>query len=171
MSTTADGPPVDRFLDRLADFDVSHAVVSPDGVADAVADAADEPAVGVELPDGLGELPGSVATDPSPSDLEAAATGVTHADLGVADYGSLALPATADGVEPVSLYGDRHVAVVAADDVVPGMPEALAELGDRFRGDGDSVVLATGPSATADMGALVQGAHGPKTVHAVVVDE
>lgn len=169
MSTTAGGPPVDRFLDRLDDFDVTHTVVAPDGVADAIADVADEPAVGVELPDGLGELPGFVATDPSPSDLEAAATGVTHADLGVADYGSLALPATADGVEPVSLYGDQHVAVVAADDVVPGMPEALSALGDRFRADGDSVVLATGPSATADMGALVQGAHGPKTVHAVVV--
>jgi len=170
MSTTAGDPPVDRFLDRLADFDVSHAVTTPDGVADAVADAADDPAVGVPLPEGLGELPPSVATDPSPSDLEAAATGVTHADLGVADYGSLALPATADGVEPVSLYGDTHVAVVAAEDVVPGMPEALSELGDRFREAGDSVVLATGPSATADMGALVQGAHGPKTVHAVVVE-
>jgi L-lactate dehydrogenase complex protein LldG len=171
MSTIADEPPVGRFLDRLADFDVSYTVTTPDGVADAVADVADDPAVGVPLPDGLGELPPSVATDPSPSDLEAAATGVTHADLGVADYGSLALPATADGVEPVSLYGDKHVAVVAAENVVPGMPEALSALGDRFHVDGDSVVLATGPSATADMGALVQGAHGPKTVHAVVVEE
>jgi len=170
MSTTAGDPPVGRFLDRLADFDVSHTVTTPDGVADAVADVAHDPAVGVPLPEGLGELPDAVATDPSPGDLEAAATGVTQADLGVADYGSLALPATADGVEPVSLYGDQHVAVVAAEDVVPGMPEALSELGDRFRADGDSVVLATGPSATADMGALVQGAHGPKTVHAVVVE-
>lgn len=170
MSTAPGDPPVDRFLVRLGDFDVSYTRTTPEGVAAAVDNVVEDPAVGVPLPDGLGELPDGVTTDPSPSELRAAATGVTQADLGVADYGSLALPATADGVEPVSLYGDTHVAVVASENVVPGMPEALAELGDRFRADGDSVVLATGPSATADMGALVQGAHGPKTVHAVVVD-
>jgi L-lactate dehydrogenase complex protein LldG len=32
-------------------------------------------------------------------------------------------------------------------------------------------VLATGPSATADMGELVLGAHGPESVHVVILDE
>jgi L-lactate dehydrogenase complex protein LldG len=49
------------------------------------------------------------------------------------------------------------------------MPEAFDWLGDEFRAKRDSVVLATGPSATADMGALVQGAHGPKTVDIILV--
>ena len=34
-----------------------------------------------------------------------------------------------------------------------------------------SVVLATGPSATADMGTLVHGVHGPKDVHVVLVTD
>jgi len=161
---------LDRFLDRLGDFDVSHARTPPGGVADAVAAAADGSVVGVPLPDGLGDLPDRVDTDWTPADLRRAGTGVTAATLGVADYGSLVLPSTPEGIEPVSLFADRHVAVVDAGDVVPGMAEALAELGDRFREDADSAVVATGPSATADMGALVQGAHGPETVHAVVVD-
>ncbi|WP_436928474.1 LUD domain-containing protein [Halosimplex halobium] len=167
--TAAEGATLNRFLDRLDDFDVSHALVAPDGVAAAVDAAASEPAVGVALPDGLGDLPAGVTTDWSPADLRGAATGVTPASLGVADYGSLVLPTTPAGVEPVSLFADGHVAVVAERDVVPGMADALARLGDRFRADGDSAVVATGPSATADMGALVKGAHGPKTVHAVVV--
>ncbi|TKX83368.1 hypothetical protein EXE43_24625, partial [Halorubrum sp. SS5] len=33
------------------------------------------------------------------------------------------------------------------------------------------VVFATGPSATADMGGLVHGAHGPKEVHVVLLRE
>jgi len=31
--------------------------------------------------------------------------------------------------------------------------------------------LATGPSATADMGALVRGAHGPERVHVLLIDD
>ena len=99
-----------------------------------------------------------------------ARTGVTAAALGVADYGSVVLRSDREGTEPVSLYVDRHVAVVRASDVVPDMPAAFERLGPLLR-DGASAVLATGPSATADMGALVKGAHGPKTVHVVVLDE
>jgi len=163
------GPLLDRFLDRLDDFDVSHTLVTPAGVPDAVDAVASDPAVGIGLPDGLGTLPERVSTDWSPATLRTAATGVTPASFGIADYGSLVLPTTTDGVEPVSLFAEAHVAVLAADDVVPGMADALTRLGDQFRADAESAILATGPSATADMGALVKGAHGPKTVHAVVV--
>jgi len=37
--------------------------------------------------------------------------------------------------------------------------------------DGDDVILATGPSATADMGDLVLGAHGPRAVHALLLED
>jgi L-lactate dehydrogenase complex protein LldG len=50
------------------------------------------------------------------------------------------------------------------------MRDLFAALGPRCREDGTDVIVATGPSATADMGALVTGAHGPKAVHAVLVD-
>lgn len=142
--------------------------VAPDGVTDAVATLVDPPAVGVALPDGLA-LPSSVATDPTPADLDAAATGVTAASLGIADYGTVVLPADAAGSEQVSLFPERHVVVVRAADLVPGMREAIDALGDRLR-DGASAVLATGPSATADMGDLVIGAHGPREVDVVLVE-
>jgi L-lactate dehydrogenase complex protein LldG len=136
-----------------------------------LSDVARDPAVGTPLPFDV-TLPDWVETKPTPADLDEATTGITAAELGIADYGSVVLPSTPAGTEPVSLFPDLHVAVLRADDVVAGMPEAFEFLGRAFReGDHSSAVLATGPSATADMGDLVRGAHGPKEVHVVMLDE
>jgi L-lactate dehydrogenase complex protein LldG len=69
------------------------------------------------------------------------------------------------------LLPERHVVVLRAADVVPGTREALAELDRRADDAARSHVLATGPSATADMGGLVRGAHGPAEVHLVLVGD
>jgi L-lactate dehydrogenase complex protein LldG len=155
-------------LDRL---DVGWTHTTSDGLADVLAEVATEPAVGAALPFDV-SLPDWITTEPAPRDLDEATTGVTAAGLGIADYGSVVIPSTPAGTEPVSLFPDLHVAVLCTDDVVPGMPEAFDALGELFRdGDHGSAVLATGPSATADMGALVRGAHGPREVHVVMLDE
>lgn len=132
----------------------------------------EQPAVGSPLPfEGVDIADAGVDTDPSPSALEAAATGVTPAGLGIAEYGTVTLPSSAAGEELVSLYTRRHVAVVAASDVVEDMRTAYERLGEDFSEGMDTQVLATGPSATADMGTLVQGVHGPHEVHVVVLED
>jgi L-lactate dehydrogenase complex protein LldG len=154
-------------LDRL---DVGWTRTTPRGLADALREVCEGTTVGTELPFERAELPAFVEREPSPSGLEAARTGVTAATLGIADYGSVVIEGTAAGEEPVSLFTDRHVAVLRSEDVVPDMATAFRELGPRLR-EGTSAVLATGPSATADMGELVLGAHGPESVHVVILDE
>lgn len=155
-------------LERL-DVDWTH--TTRDGLADVLGDVATEPVVGTPLPFDV-SLPEWVNTEPSPAELDEATTGVTAAGLGIADYGSVVLPGTPEGTEPVSLFPDLHVAVLRTDDVVPGMMEAFEYLGPELRdGDHSSAIIATGPSATADMGELVKGAHGPKDVHVVMLDE
>lgn len=154
-------------LDRL---DVGWTVTGRADATAAIAEVVEAPAVGVELPFEGVSLPDDVVTDPTPAALERARTGVTAAGLAVADYGSILLEADPEGTEAVSLFPDRHVAVLDAGDVVADMRTAFAELGPRLRA-GESGVLATGPSATADMGELVRGAHGPASVHVVVLDE
>jgi len=141
----------------------------------AIEDAITEPAVGVAL-DGMGadgfslaETP--VTVDPTPVALREATTGVTSADLGVGDYGSLVLTMTDQASELVSLFVERHVAILHEQDIQPDMDAAVAELDERFNETGRSAIIATGPSATADMGALVKGAHGPESVHVIVVEE
>ncbi len=158
----------ERSLERL---EVDATRVAPSDAGEVIGDVVRAPAVGVPLPFEGVDLPESVTTDPTPAELGDAATGVTPAGLGVADYGSVVVQSRPDGTEPVSLYPDLHVAVLRTGDVVPGMPEAYEWIGEEFRTGHASAVIATGPSATADMGALVRGVHGPTDVHVVLVDD
>ena len=163
---------LEPFRDSLAARGVSLSETTPDGCAGAVADAVGESsAVGAPLPAKFGSLPAAVTTRPTTAELDDATTGVTPAVLGVADYGSVLLESDPEGTELASLYPERHVAVLRAADVVADMPAAFDRLGPRLREERGSVVFATGPSATADMGSLVLGAHGPKAVHVVLVHD
>lgn len=131
----------------------------------------DAPAVGTPLPFEDVSLPESVDTDLTVEGLEAAKTGITAAGYGIADYGSVVIQGDESGEEPVSLYADEHIAVVAASDVLPDMSAAFDRLAADIRSGTGQAVIATGPSATADMGALVKGAHGPIDVTVVVLED
>ncbi|WP_336326834.1 LUD domain-containing protein [Halovenus sp. HT40] len=159
----------DRFATEVRRYNVGITEVSPSGVTAAIEEAIEQPAVGTALPWEGVELPDSVAIEPTAADLDAATTGVTAAELAVAEYGSILLRTDEAGSEPVSLFNDLHVAVLREEDIVPDMTAAFEHIGARAREDRSSAILATGPSATADMGALVQGAHGPKAVELIII--
>lgn len=160
-----------RFRESAEPLGVTVTRVDREGVAAAVAAAVEPPLVAAGR-SALGEALESVTVpaEPTRAALEAATTGVTPAAMGVAESGSVVLVPDGTGVEPVSLYPERHVAVLEAAALVPDLAAALAELGPALA-DGGDAILATGPSATADMGDLVVGAHGPATVHVVLVEE
>ncbi|QKY20207.1 LUD domain-containing protein [Halolamina sp. CBA1230] len=137
----------------------------------ALADAIEPPAVGTPLPfDGV-SLPEGVTVPPTPGELEAATTGVTPAFGGIADYGTVVVESRPEGDELVSLYPERHVAVLRESDLVADVDEATAGLRERITAERGSAVLATGASATADMGATVEGVHGPREVHVIVLTD
>ncbi len=164
---------------RIAEFEASvgeygtaHRTTAADAES-TIADLIEEPAVGAPIPIddvSLSSLP--IELDPTPADLEAAKTGVTVAGLGIAPYGTITIQTTPAGDEPASLFPDRHVAVVAASDIAADMREAMSWIEADVSGDGPSThILATGPSATADMGELEIGVHGPGEVDIVVVTD
>ncbi|MFD1633069.1 LUD domain-containing protein [Haloplanus ruber] len=169
MATTTTNP-LSTFEDALDELGVALTRTTTDEFAATLDGVVRAPAVGTPLPFDVA-YPDSVAVDPTPAALERAATGVTPASFGVANYGSVFLPSTADGAEPVSLYPELHVPVIRAGDVLPDLPEALDRFGETARADAASAIVGTGPSATADMGELVLGAHGPEAVHVVMLDE
>ena len=125
--------------DRVVTFEADlegvstvHRTVAAD-FEETLAGAIVEPAVGTGIPTedvSLADTP--VETDPSPADVLAAETGVTPAGLGVANYGTVTLPASEEPREVVSLYCTRHVAVLAESDLVADMPAAY----DRLSEDG-----------------------------------
>ncbi|MFU8866814.1 LutC/YkgG family protein [Natronococcus sp.] len=167
-------PAVERFETALADLDVPITRTAPTGEAfeDVLRTVVTDPdaVVGTPLPFESVSLPDWVDDEPTPGALESATTGVTAASLGIAAYGSVVLPSTPEGSEPVSLFPEHHVAVLRRSDLVADMPTAIERLGPVLR-EGGSAIVATGPSATADMGALVKGAHGPKAVHVVLLGD
>jgi L-lactate dehydrogenase complex protein LldG len=161
---------VETFEASLDGLDVTRARTTPDGLEEALSDAVVEPVVGAPLPFEELSLPDWIPTRPTAGELRAARTGVTGVGGGIAEYGTLIVQSRPGGDEPVSLYPERHVAVLRASDLVAGVPEALSFLGGEFDAGRDSAVFATGMSATADMGEAVRGVHGPREVHVVIVE-
>ena len=161
---------LERFERRATDAGCSVHRVPAAEVGATLADLLDPPAVGAPLPFAGVSLPESVDVDPTASTLESAGTGVIPARFGIADYGSVAVASTPAGDEHASLWPGHHVAVLAASDVVDDMAAGVERAGEIARAGGD-VVFATGPSATADMGELVVGAHGPRRASVVVVED
>jgi len=166
----------DSFVSSLADVDVSVIQTDTTDIQLVVENSTTDPAVGVSLDEIFNDpafslASTSVTVDPTPAALLDAKTGVTGAKIGVGDYGSLSLSMTDQASELISLFVEKHVAILRSEDIVGDMRTALESLADDFAQSRSSTIIATGPSATADMGSLVKGAHGPKEVHVVIVGE
>ena len=161
-----------QFESSLDEIDVMQSRTSSEAFQQELKRTVPEPAVGVPIPiDGVSLDEAPITTDPTPKELEPAKTGVSPAGIGIASYGTLVIEDTPGGAESVSLFPDLHVAVVRASDIVESMSAAFERLGPLIRDEGSSAIPETGPSATADMGALVRGAHGPENVHVIIITD
>ena len=97
--------------------------------------------------------------------------GITGCFCAIAETGTLVMASGTQTPSATFLLPDTHVAIVLADQVVPGMEEAFA----RVRGEQGAlpraVNLVSGPSRTGDIEqTIVLGAHGPFRVHILLVD-
>ncbi|MFB6299341.1 MAG: LUD domain-containing protein [Halobacteriales archaeon] len=163
---------VATFEDSLRGLEVTWDRTTSEEFEATVMDVIEEPAVGAPLPfEELSLADTPVTLDPTPTELTGATTGVTAAGAGIAEYGTLMIQSRPGGDEPVSLYAERHVAVLRQSDLVAGVPEAISWLGEEFDAGNKSAIFASGASATADMGALVEGVHGPRDVHVIIVTD
>ncbi len=110
-----------------------------------------------------------VLSDPTPEQWVDSPVGVTEAFAGVASTGSVCVDVGYQRTGMASLLAPLHIAVVAAETIVP-QPRDLFRA-DVLGGKGltRSFVFITGPSATADMGPLVRGVHGPHRLHIIVL--
>ena len=96
---------------------------------------------------------------------------VTGCAVAIAETGTIALDGgELSGRRAATLVPDLHVCVVRAEQVVPGVPEAVAALGQAAAG-GRPITLVSGPSATSDIELeRVEGVHGPRRLEVVLVD-
>ena len=162
-------------LDELAVLvaELSHDLAGGDAVV-APGLAAARPALARRLPvQGMRTV--EVNPDDPATSFAGVAVGISEALLGLAETGSLVV---ADALPDrlVRMLSPRHVVVLDAAWIVPGLDEAGALLRELLlRGDGQGtigryVTFITGPSRTADIEmSLTVGAHGPAELHVAVV--
>lgn len=162
----ADDDRLARFVERVEDYRASVVRCGAGEVADRVAGILDgRPAV---VPADLDlALPDAVVDEGlTHADLDRIGAVVTRARVGIAETGTIVLDhGPGQGRRVITLLPDVHVCVVDADQVVADVPQAVARL-DPARPQ----TWISGPSATSDIElSRVEGVHGPRHLHVVLV--
>lgn len=164
---------VERFCGRVADYKATVERVDAGGLAAAIAAAlggarvAVPPGLPPEWTAALDVAPVVDSPALSTTELDAVDAVLTGCVVGVAETGTVVLQSgPLCGRRALTLIPDVHVCVVRAADVVDDVPAALA----RLRPD-RPLTWVSGPSATSDIELdRVEGVHGPRTLHVLVVD-
>jgi L-lactate dehydrogenase complex protein LldG len=172
---------VSHFAERVADYRAVVVRCAPADVPARVVEAL-AGATRVVVPPGLpDDLHAAVSTAAATTTVDDGSLGareldgydavVTEAAVGIAETGTIVLDhGPGQGRRAISLVPDLHVCVVRADQVVPDVPDALPLLAPA-RVAGRPLTWISGPSATSDIELdRVEGVHGPRTLHVVLVD-
>jgi L-lactate dehydrogenase complex protein LldG len=110
-----------------------------------------------------------VVFSPTEAELASAEFGISDAFAAIASTGSVCVSVTKGLGGSVSLFARKHVAVVDANTIVARPGDLLLNPSLREKTLNRDFVFISGPSATADMGPLVRGVHGPGKVHVVIL--
>ena len=171
---------VDRFVEEAERVSATVArVATPANVPGAIADYLAEH----KLPANL-----KVAPDPALDDIpwsdqptlcivkgrgeESDAVSITAAFVGVAETGTLILLSGPEHPSTLNFLPETHIVVLRADQLVGSYEDAWSQLRARGLGMPRAVTMVTGPSRTADIEQTLQlGAHGPRRLHIVLIDD
>jgi L-lactate dehydrogenase complex protein LldG len=106
----------------------------------------------------------------SAHELDLLGGALTACAAGIAETGSFVLDGgPGQGRRALTLVPDLHVCVIAEDQIVGLVPEAVERLEPAVR-EGRPLTFVSGPSATSDIELdRVEGVHGPRILHVLVV--
>jgi L-lactate dehydrogenase complex protein LldF len=180
---------VDLFAERVAEYRATVHRVGEAEVGETVAriaKAADAQRLGIpaDLPEewrpggeesvaggaGTGQIDLVEDAPISVTELDALDGALTGCAVAIAEVGAFVLDGgPGQGRRALSLVPDLHICVVREDQVVGLVPEAVAVL-EASVTSGRALTFVAGPSATSDIELdRVEGVHGPRTLHVVVV--
>ncbi len=167
---------LERFIDRLHDYDAHVEFCDDAGLAGAIARALYAcGAKRVLVPAGLDvgcpeELERVEDAALRVSELDRVDAVVTRCTVAIAETGTLVLQTVpGQGRRAATLVPDIHVCIVRERDVVMTVPEAFNRLASTTT---LPTTFVSGPSATADIEMTrIKGVHGPRTLYVVLEAE
>lgn len=123
----------------------------------------------ISLFESLSQLP-NIVTHPSEEQMVTTKIGITDAFAGVARTGSICVSISKNLDSSIALYTREHIAILYSKSIVPRPRDVFSK--DVLGGKGTirNFVFITGTSATADMGPLVRGVHGPGKLHIIILE-
>jgi L-lactate dehydrogenase complex protein LldG len=90
----------------------------------------------------------------------------------IAETGTLMLPSAPERPTTLNLLADTEIVVLRASRLVGAYEEAWDLLREEIGGMPRNVMLVTGPSRSADIEQTLElGAHGPRQLHVVLIDD
>jgi L-lactate dehydrogenase complex protein LldG len=95
-----------------------------------------------------------------------------HAFAGIAETGTLMLPSAPQRPTTLNLLADSEIVLLRTSRLVGAYEEAWDLLRSELGAMPRNVMLVTGPSRSADIEQTLElGAHGPRRLHVVLVDD
>jgi iron-sulfur cluster protein len=166
-----------RFSERVGEYRATVRSATPDELKTVLEElcgeaGAERLAVPADLPGGW--RPGGIELVQddglSAAELDGLDGALTGCALAIAETGTIVLDGgEAQGRRALSLVPDYHLCVVREDQIVSLVPEAVEALQPAVQ-DGRPLTFIAGPSATSDIELnRVEGVHGPRTLHVVVL--
>lgn len=168
-----------QFIERVADYKVMVQRVDARSLSQAIAEACVKRGVQHLV------IPADVPEDWRPPQVELlpdnttlsyeqldTSDGVlTGCALAIAQTGTIVINGgVAQGRRALTLLPDYHLCIVFEHQIVDLVPEAIADLRDAVLAERRPITFISGPSATSDIELnRVEGVHGPRTLHVLVV--
>ena len=174
----AAGERVERFAERVRDYQADVRRVTADELPGAVDAVCAELGLGkVAVPPQLPPQWRPTAVEVVPDDgltaeqLDAIDGAVTGCATAIAETGTIVLDGQAhSGRRLLTLMPDHHLCLVAEDQIVELVPEAIALLAPAVTERQVPVTLVSGPSASSDIElSRVEGVHGPRHLVVLIV--
>ncbi|MFP4225388.1 MAG: lactate utilization protein C [Desulfobacterales bacterium] len=98
--------------------------------------------------------------------------GLTTADAGVADTGTIVLNCTSEDLRLATMISEVHIAIIRAADIYSDTDALAPLLSERLAASPGYTAFITGPSRTADIErVLTLGVHGPLALHVLILKE
>lgn len=136
--------------------------------------ASDSPRVRPLIEQACARTGAELVIDAAPADLFDCDVGVSGAQWGIAETGTLVLESRHERHRFVSLIPRVHVALLRADRICETLAEALRnsrEGAAETTVPSAAITLVTGPSRTSDIElTLAIGVHGPQELHVIVIE-